>query len=64
MKIPTDFEILKMIYQDYYGDFSNYSKSNPSRSCKNYVPIDIRKIANKLNVDGDIIFGRLYYHLE
>lgn len=63
--LPTDLEILNVIYNDYYEEFSNYMKEkNNTRSVKIYVPINIDKIAEKLNVDGDIIFGRLYYHLE
>lgn len=34
------------------------------RLSKVYVPIDIDKIARKLGTEGDIIFGRLYHHLN
>jgi len=63
MKIPSDFDILNTIYTDYYHEFSNYSESKPSRSTKNFVPINLKKIASKLDVDGDIVFGRMYHHL-
>ncbi len=62
--LPTDLEILKKIYADYYNAFVSYSKEEPDRSAKIYVPIDIDKLAEDFKVDGDIIFGRLYYHLE
>lgn len=29
-----------------------------------HVPIDISGIASDLSIDGDIVFGRLYYDLE
>jgi len=64
MKIPSDYKILSMIYKNHYHEFLNYSEGDSSRSSKVYVPIDIQSIANELNVDGDIVFGRLYYHLE
>lgn len=63
-KPPTDREILKKIHDNYYNDFCAFDKGEPVRDSKVYVPIDCQKIANELDVDPDIIFGRLYYHLE
>ena len=63
-KPPTDRQILKKIYDNYYKDYCAYDKSESVRESKIYVPIDCKKIANELNVDIDIIFGRLYYHLD
>ena len=63
-KIPTDLQILEAIYNDYYETFITFNKENPSRRTKIYVPIDIDNIANHFKVDVDIIFGRLYYHLN
>lgn len=62
--LPTDLEILEKIYEDYYQTFISYSKENPDRAAKIYVPIDIEKIAEEFDVDVDIIFGRLHYHLN
>lgn len=64
MKIPTDLEVLEAIHNNYYSVFSEYCKGESERTAKIYVPIDCEKIANQLSVDPDIIFGRLYYHLE
>ena len=36
-------------------------KEENLRVTKNYVPIDIDLLGEELGVDGDIIFGRLYY---
>ncbi len=64
-KLPTDLQIIKAIYDMYYNDFVNYDKrKNKTRSSKMYVPIDIEIISKKFKVDPDLIFGRLYYHLE
>lgn len=63
-KIPTDLELLEEIYDRYYDEFSAYSKENPQRRAKIFVPIDIEALADTFDVDGDIIFGRLYYHLN
>jgi hypothetical protein len=64
MKVPTDLKLLSHIYDSYYQTFSNYSKHEPDRAAKIYVPIDCAKVAEHLGVDPDIVFGRLYYHLE
>lgn len=62
--LPTDLKILSIIYEEYYDTFISFSKNNSDRSAKNFIPVDIKLIAQKLGVDVDIIFGRLYYHLE
>jgi len=64
MKVPTDYEILNTIYERYYKTFAGFSADAPERAAKIYVPLDIKDIAARLGVDGDIVFGRLYYHLE
>ena len=61
---PTDLQILEEIYDRYYDTFAAYSRENPERDTKVYVPIDIASIAEHFKVDGDIIHGRLYYYLE
>jgi len=65
MKIlPTDLQILNTIYNKYYDKFISFSKKDSDRISKIFIPIDIALIAEELKVDVDIIFGRLYYHLE
>lgn len=63
-KIPTDLEILNAIYARYYDDFVQFTKRGVERTSKIHVPIDIEAVAKDMNVDPDIIFGRLYYHLN
>jgi hypothetical protein len=63
-KIPTDRMVLQEIYDRYYEDFAAYSKTKPTRESKILVPIDLEAIANHFNVDVDLIFGRLYSHLQ
>ena len=62
--IPTDLAILNSIYERYYATFAAYSPDAKGRSAKIYVPLDIKALAVQFGVDQDIIFGRLYYHLE
>ena len=64
LKIPTDLEILETIHKMYYKDFVLYDQDNTIRKAKIFVPIDCLEIANRLNVNGDTVFGRLEYHLE
>ena len=60
----TDRILLKAIHDRYYAEFCSFDKNNKSRSAKMYVPIDCREIAKQLDLDPDIVFGRLYYHLD
>ena len=62
--LPTDLEILEAIYDRYYDDFQSFTVATPDRPAKNYVPIDIPALASKLRVNPDIVFGRLYFHLQ
>ena len=61
---PTDLEILEEIYRRYYSEFTRFELGDSLRDTKIYVPIDIRAIAAHFKIDGDIIHGRLYYHLD
>ena len=62
--IPTDLEILNAIYEKYYETFVSFTDENKTRSSKAFVPIDIALMAKEMNVEPDVILGRLYYHLE
>jgi len=61
---PSDRELLSNIYDRYYEDFASFSKENPNRETKIYVPIDVDELASELGLDGDIVFGQLHYHLN
>ena len=65
-KPPTDRKIIQKIHDKYLQDFGNFDKDEvePTRSTKIFVPIDFQAIAIELRVDPDIVFGRLYYHLN
>ena len=64
MKSPTDLAIVRWIYNRYYSEFVSYENDPNGRKTKIYVPIDVDEIGDRFSVDGDIIFGRLYYHLN
>jgi hypothetical protein len=63
-KLPTDLQILRRIYSTYLDVFVLHSREVPVRSTKIHVPIDVRNMAAALNTDPDLLFGRLYYHLD
>jgi hypothetical protein len=63
-KTPTDYEILKKTYDNYIDEYLAYEKNEDIRESQNLVPIDLVEISKELDSDGNILFGRLYYHLE
>ncbi len=62
--IPTDETLLAEIYKRYLRDFSEFSEENKIRVAKIWVPIDIDALGKKFRCDPDLIFGRLYYHMN
>jgi hypothetical protein len=61
---PTDFQLLRAIYERHRDEFSAYVEDAASRETKVMVPIDIPTIANEFGVDTDSVFGRLCFHLD
>jgi hypothetical protein len=55
---PTDFELLKAIYERHHADY--VAGSRPTVQ----VAIDIPGIAGDLGVEVNSVFGRLYHHLD
>ena len=62
--IPTDETLIAIIYKRYLKTFSDFSDDEKSRVTKIWVPIDIDELARKFRCDPDLIFGRLYYHMN
>jgi hypothetical protein len=62
--LPTDDRLLQAIYASYIDAFRDYAEDKPNRSSKIWVPIDIEELAKRFGADADLIFGRLYYHLN
>ena len=62
--IPTDEHLLTHIYRTYLKTFSDWSEENKTRVAKIWVPIDIDVMSKKYRCDPDLIFGRLYYHMN
>lgn len=62
--LPTDEHLLDEIYRRNLRAFSAYEKDESIRSAKIWIPIDIDALARKFRCDPDLIFGRLYYHMN
>ncbi len=60
----TDRKILTAIYERYYDRYAAYTEEDKPRSSKIWVPINIDDMAVRLDMEVDILFGRLYYHLN
>jgi len=62
--IPTDETLLATIYRRHLKEFSNWSEENKTRATKIWVPIDTEDLGKRFRCDPDLIFGRLYYHMN
>ena len=63
-KLPTDLQILDVIYRMYFDKYARFTNESPTRFTKNFVPIDHKKVAHNLGTEPDIVFARLYFHFE
>ena len=61
---PTDLQLMDAIYSRYYQDFEAHGENNKTRSSKPHVPICLETVAKDLSIDSEMLFGRLYYHLQ
>jgi hypothetical protein len=64
-RVPTDREILERIYARYEPKYKEVSSGQDVEGSDSriYLPVDLAAVATELNVDGNIVFGRLYYYL-
>ena len=63
-KHVTDLQILDTIHKKYFSTYKAILNRKIKSPNKIYLPIDCAEIGKQLGVDGQIIFGRLYYHLD
>ncbi len=65
--LPSDLDILNAIYEHYFPKFvesNNKFSDDDDRVAGAFMQIDVAEIANQLDADPNIVFGRLYYYLE
>jgi hypothetical protein len=58
---PSDFELLKAIYERHGADFDASRVTTPTGV---FLPIDIPAIAADLGISNDAVAGRLRHHLN
>lgn len=63
-KLPTDRAILKCIYRMYESAYPGVQPESPRGENDPYLAIDVPAVAAKLRCKPELLFGRLYYHLD
>jgi hypothetical protein len=63
-RLPTDLKIPETISVESFDIYAAYEKDPTIRQEWNFVEVDITKVAAKLGTDANMVFARLYYHLE
>ncbi|MEW6353281.1 MAG: hypothetical protein AB1469_03130 [Pseudomonadota bacterium] len=62
--LPTDREILKYIYKMYEPSYPGKEPGQDRGKNDPYMPINIHDVAARIGCTPEMIFGRLYYHLN
>jgi len=63
-QIPLDKDVLRCIYDTYESEYPGPLKNGSRGENDPYLPIDIEFISKKLHCKKELIFGRLYFHLD
>ncbi len=63
-KLWTDRYVLQCIFDMYRSSYPGAKTASCSRENDPYVSIDVAAIARKLDCNPELLFGRLYYHLD
>ena len=63
-KLPSDREILKCIYDTYKSDYPGPMDANGRGANDPHMLVDLKDIARRLDCTPELLFGRLYYHLD
>jgi hypothetical protein len=62
--LPSDRAILKRIYQMYEVEYPGSPEDGTRGENDPYLSIDIPSVAKKIGCSPEMLFGRLYYHLD
>ena len=63
-QLPTDRDIIRCIYEMYESAYPGAASGQVRGENDPYLPVDLNAVAHRLNCKPEILFGRLYYHLD
>ena len=63
-RLPTDRYLLQCIFDVYAADFPGPKDAGGTGLNDPFVPIDIHAIAKRVDMSPELVFGRLYFHLD
>lgn len=64
IKLPTDRYLLQCIFDMYVADYPGPKNARGVGLNDPYVPIDIPAVAMRVGMSQELVFGRLYFHLD
>jgi len=64
MSLPTDREILRCNFEMYAPAYPGKEPGEARGKNDPYMPINVHEVAAHLNCSPEMLFGRLYYHLD
>lgn len=64
MSLPTDREILRCIFEMYEPVYPGKELGEVRGKNDPYLPIKVTEVASHLSCSSEMLFGRLYYHLD
>lgn len=63
-ELPTDRQILRCIHEMYKNDYPEKGEDETRTRTDPYLPIVVKDVALRLGCHPEMLFGRLYYHLD
>ena len=64
MSLPTDRKILRCIFKMYESFYPGKEPGETRGKNDPYLPIKVHEVATRLGCSPEMLFGRLYYHLD
>ena len=64
VRLPTDRYLLQCIYDMYQADYPGPKAAAGPGANDPYVPINVHAVAAKVGMSPELVFGRLYFHLD
>jgi hypothetical protein len=62
-RLPTDREVLSCIFEMYESAYPG--ETNGGKGVNDpYIPVDLWAVAERLDTKPELLFGRLYFHLD